>query len=599
MTAVSEPDAREAYTALHLACRTTLAGCDAKAIMLLDRSANPSLQTKDGWTPLMFACLQADAEGKVATVNALLECHADPDLQNSDGSTALILTLKDKKPFSVSQMLIAAMLVGAGADVKRKDHEGYSALDDCSQIAGEAIGGKGDEDEESSAQIFATMIHRGVYFSGVGGEVDGIVRSQAQRGFILPDFDLEEMRQSGMNVGTVSEDGRAKISVILRAYCGMDPVEIARCAMQVFVHEGLFVALMKGMWLSHLASTEARRVQAVDENHAAALTSLSDRIQLSVAGLFGVTLDSSADNQHSVEQFLEVYQEGETVLVAASKYQMKAVLAHPEIQRFTERLWWGWLYQELVSKGAPKLIVNLAVVATLAVQLLLSPFVGLFPFLGRATDRRLRWLSHRVFGVPVIDFWSSSLCHIVFLLLLIGNPTLSNQHYAVRWGLVVWAISDLWSELLELTDGFSLESIQKELFALVNENYRSEYTIDPFNIFDLLSCTFNSIALVWFAVLDTIDEAQPAEAEGGLGRALLIKTQQTAAGGGGGPDLLRNEESRRVPSGLLALGVFFGWLRALRVLSMSEKMGPFVLMFLQMLYAGWPFELRLDMRLDL
>ena len=60
-----------------------------------------------------------------------------------------------------------------------------------------------------------------------------------------------------------------------------------------------------------------------------------------------------------------------------------------------------------------------------------------------------------------------------------------------------------------------------------------------------------------------------------------------------------SEDFRRVPSGLLALGVFFGWLRALRVLSMSEKMGPFVLMFLQMLYAGWPFELRLDMRLDL
>ena len=88
-TAVSESDPRDLFTPLHLACRNTLTGAAEKAIMLLDRSADPSLQTRDGWTPLMFACQNVDADGKVETVQALLDSHADTDLQNSDGSTAL------------------------------------------------------------------------------------------------------------------------------------------------------------------------------------------------------------------------------------------------------------------------------------------------------------------------------------------------------------------------------------------------------------------------------------------------------------------------------------------------------------------------------
>ena len=50
----------------------------------------------------------------------------------------------------------------------------------------------------------------------MGAHVDTAVR--AQRGFILPEFNLDEMRKSGMSVVTnPSDDMRAKTSIVLRA----------------------------------------------------------------------------------------------------------------------------------------------------------------------------------------------------------------------------------------------------------------------------------------------------------------------------------------------------------------------------------------------
>ena len=57
--------------------------------------------------------------------------------------------------------------------------------------------------------------------------------------------------------------------------------------------DGLYVALMKGIWLSHLADLDAGRIRAVDEGEAASLEELSSRLQLAVAALLGVKLTRS------------------------------------------------------------------------------------------------------------------------------------------------------------------------------------------------------------------------------------------------------------------------------------------------------------------
>ena len=262
----------------------------------------------------------------------------------------------------------------------------------------------------------------------------------------------------------------------------MEPDEVARCATYNFVHDGLFVAMkgmmMKGMWLAHLADVEARRVQALDETHASGLKSLSDRVQLSVAGLLCVKQDSGDRTRTSVQDFLEKYAEGETVLMAASKYEMKAVLSHPEIQKYSERLWWGWMFHDL--RGAPTFVLVLATLSTLAVQLTLSPLVGLLPFIGRWAQegnyRGLSWLS-RFFGVPVIDFLSATTSNMAFMIILMyhaSGGSLYSLQIGYTWFLAVWAFSDFWTELMELSDGFSVKSLKKEVFAIFDSNYRSE-----------------------------------------------------------------------------------------------------------------------------
>ena len=115
---------------------------------------------------------------------------------------------------------------------------------------------------------------------------------------------------------------------------------------------------------------------------------------------------------------LDKYSEGQTVLVAASKYEMKAVLAHPEIQRYSERLWWGWMHTDLKQKGVPQVVIAFVLVFTLIVQIVLSPLIALFPFLGRSKHKRLAFLSQYFFGVPVIDFLSASLWNTAFLVMI-------------------------------------------------------------------------------------------------------------------------------------------------------------------------------------
>ncbi len=233
-------DQREYLTALHLACRSTEPGSDAKASLLLERGADPSVQTKAGWTALMYACREADADGKIATVQALLDAGADYDLQNSDGATALILTLKDRSPFSPRQVIIAAMLVRAGADLHRTDASGYTALDDCAKIAGEALRGL-LEGGTNTNDIFATMLHRGVHLDE---EQTGVAVSQrdvkqaAQRGFVLPNFSIREMRE-----GIKLRNDRT-INTLLQAYATMESDELARCSMMSFTQDGLYIALV-------------------------------------------------------------------------------------------------------------------------------------------------------------------------------------------------------------------------------------------------------------------------------------------------------------------------------------------------------------------
>ena len=66
--------------------------------MLLERGAEPNLQTTDGWTALMFSCADSDRDGNMSIVQSMLDASADINLQNKEGATALSLVLKGNRP---------------------------------------------------------------------------------------------------------------------------------------------------------------------------------------------------------------------------------------------------------------------------------------------------------------------------------------------------------------------------------------------------------------------------------------------------------------------------------------------------------------------
>ena len=97
---------------------TGLRNADTKGVLRTLQRSPKAVNAKgaNGWTPLMYASLYADA----ATVRLLLEKGADVNAQNSDGGTALMYAIDDPEKIT--------LLLDKGADPNLRSGEGATAL---------------------------------------------------------------------------------------------------------------------------------------------------------------------------------------------------------------------------------------------------------------------------------------------------------------------------------------------------------------------------------------------------------------------------------------------------------------------------------------
>jgi len=140
-----------ARTALQLACRK---GEARIAKLLIDSGADTGLRTSTGWTPLHFAAQR----GTVSIVKYLLKSQASVDARNNEGWTPLHTAAENNRKAAVEALVdhgadvnatdfevrqtplhqavqwnrncqaIVLLLIGAGADVNRRDRDGMTAL---------------------------------------------------------------------------------------------------------------------------------------------------------------------------------------------------------------------------------------------------------------------------------------------------------------------------------------------------------------------------------------------------------------------------------------------------------------------------------------
>lgn len=114
---VNQQDA-DGDTPLHLAIRND--SLDAKTILFLLKTGRVKIemQNKNGMTPLMVA---AEA-GRSDCIKMLLACKASVNAVDNKGNTALLWAVLNENA------RCAALLMEAGADPARKNHEGKSAV---------------------------------------------------------------------------------------------------------------------------------------------------------------------------------------------------------------------------------------------------------------------------------------------------------------------------------------------------------------------------------------------------------------------------------------------------------------------------------------
>jgi hypothetical protein len=515
---------------LHDACR---AGDTERVKQLLDGDGGAHVDEKDedGMTALMWAI---EYSSHTEVVRLLLDKGALLDEKNKWGRTALIHA-------SVSgHTEMVRLLLDKGALLDEKDQEGKTALMLASWQGVSAMG---------QTEVVKLLLDEGALLDEKNEEGwTALMWASTEVARLLLD--------RGASVG-VKIPGHALPAVII-----FDEDQLGRmAAAQVHLLNGQgsdspdSTAVLQLVRLAGFARDRARTLRSSDPRSADDHLVLFGRLQLAAAACVQNDESGKARGEEAVQKLFGSG-DGRTALEHAIQIEAKELLAQPVVQGYVELAWHGdpeilmqynWLRFWPMTPSRMIVGWTLPTACLLLNLLFLLPLVVLVPALGPWLAQKLYLGEDNVYllRLPVVKFGLECAADLALAIALTLLPAADLATAPVAPLLLLWVGSGLQWEARQLmalgsSDGHAKPRLERMYDRL------SAYWADSINRVDATALIFSFAALVAFVSADDSEDA--------------------------------------TATSLRAVAVFLLWLRLIRVLLVSPKFGPFVMMFFRMLF---------------
>jgi ankyrin repeat protein len=583
---------------LHAACR---AGDMERVKQLLDGDGGVHVDKRDwqGMTALMWASIYGHTE----VVRLLLDKGALLDEKDEDGRTALMRASDN------SHTEVMRLLLDKGALLDEKDNGGRTALMWASDNGHTEVmrllldkGALLDEkdkrgrtalmraSDDSHTEVMRLLLDKGALLDEKdnGGRTalmeandnghTEVVRLLLDGGAL---FDAVDARGDAalLTLAGVDEDhlGRMAAAQTCRHLLQRSDGSGVPASQVLATAEATATAVLNLVRLAGSAAARARTLRSSDPRSADDHLVLFGRLQLAAAACVRNDESGKARGKKDVQELFGSG-DGLKALEHAVQIEAKELLAQPVVQGYVELAWHGdpdilkgyWYYR--FNSGLARMIVRWTLLtACLLLNLLfLLPLVALVPALepwltkkldyttrswtltsrrGNLKDRR-----YYLLRLPVVKFGLECAADLALALALTLLPAADLATAPVAPLLLLWVGSGLLWEARQMLAASSSDVVYDAKSRLAR-------------MYDRLAATRGYLAAYWGDSINRVDAT-----------ALIFSFAALVA------FMSANDSEDATATSLRSVAVFLLWLRVIRVLLVSPKFGPFVMMFFRMLF---------------
>ena len=517
---VDEKEHKYGWTALMLASRD---GHTEVVKLLLGKGASVNEKDGNGDTVLMWAI----KEGHTAVVRLLLDKGAALDKKDKDGKTALMLASQTDHT-EVGELLWSATLEHVLWSAKLEHvHPDHTFTEEVVKLLLKGVA-LDQLDRVSWTGLTALMLE-------ISPVQEELVKLLVRMGAPVKVYELER----GHTTGT---------AIPILELVNADEDQLGCMASGLYYkHKGLEgrdnatgMAVLDLVHLAGFARNRAHALRSSDPRSAEDHQVLFARLQLAAAAC--VQNDESGKDRNE-EGVLQLFSKAsgkdlKSALVIAVQIEAKELLAQPVVQQYIRDAWSGPINMTTprwLEEGCIQFLV-------LLLQLLfLLPLVALVPTLEPWLTKKLD--KYYYLRLPVVKFGLECAADLALALAFTLIPAADLATAPAAPLLLVWVGSGLLWESGQLMTTSSGD--EKSWLTLVC-NRLVAYLADHINRLDATALIFSFAALIAFVSTGDREDA--------------------------------------TATSLRVAAVFLLWLRVIRVLLISSRFGPFVLMFFRMLF---------------